>query len=480
LNTFLLLAAALLGADSPKPNIIWFVVEDMSAHFSCYGEKAISTPIVDNLARDGTRFSKAFVTGPICSISRSAMITGMYQTAIGAQHHRSGRGTEKIQLPAGVVPVPVLFQQAGYYTSNGSFPQIARGKTDYNFEFNQSMYNGSDWAGRKKGQPFFAQVQIHGGKYREGKNWDNIVQRELGKPMDPNSPLLKLPPYYPDDPVIRSDWARYLDTVRYTDKIVGQVLERLKNEKELENTVLFFWTDHGISHARGKQFLYDEGIHVPLVISGKGIAKGIVRDDLVSHIDIAATSLSLGGIRVPQWMQGKDILAKDYKKREYIFAARDRADETVDHIRCARSSSFKYIRNYLNQRPHLQPNAYKDGKEIVIQLRKLHEQKKLNAIQELIFSPTRPAEELYDLEKDPWEINNLAMNPSYATQMEAHRKALKEWESQSNDTGRKPETSSRYDSDMAMYLNDIKRSPERLSIIQRNIQQMKEWASQGK
>ena len=342
------------------------------------------------------------------------------------------------------------------------------------------MYNGSDWTGRKKGQPFFAQVQIHGGKYREGKNWDNIVQRELGKPMDPNSPLLKLPPYYPNDPVIRSDWARYLDTVRYTDKIVGQVLERLKNEKELENTVLFFWTDHGISHARGKQFLYDEGIHVPLVISGKGIAKGIVRDDLVSHIDIAATSLSLGGIRVPQWMQGKDILSRDYKAREFIFAARDRADETVDHIRCARSSKFKYIRNYLNQRPHLQPNAYKDGKEIVIQLRNLHDQKKLNEIQEQIFKPVRPQEELYDLEKDPWEIHNLAGNPAYAEQLEQHRKALKEWEIQSNDTGRTPESVSRYDSDMAVYLNDIKRSPERLAIIQKNIQQMKNWASQGK
>lgn len=452
----------------------------MSAHFSCYGEKAVSTPVVDGLAKNGTRFSKAFVTGPICSISRSAMITGMYQTAIGAQHHRSGRGTEKIQLPTGVVPVPVLFQQAGYYTSNGSFPQIARGKTDYNFEFSQTIYDGSDWSKRKDGQPFFAQVQIHGGKYREGKNWDNIVQRELGRPTDPNSPLLKLPPYYPDDPVIRSDWARYLDTVRYTDKIVGQVIERLKTEKQLENTVLFFWTDHGISHARGKQFLYEEGIHVPLVISGKGIPKDQIRNDLVSHIDIAATSLSLAGVPVPEWMQGKNILAKDYKKREYIFAARDRADETVDHIRCARSSKFKYIRNYLNQRPHLQPNAYKDGKEILVQLRKLHEQKKLNDIQELIFKPVRAPEELYDLEKDPWEIHNLAGDPAFARQLEQHRKALKDWEIQSNDTGRAPESNFRYDSDMAVYLNDIKRSPDRLAIIQKNIQQMKDWAKEGK
>lgn len=478
---FLLLANLILADASPstRPNIVWFVVEDMSANFSCYGEKAIHTPHVDALTKTGTRFSNAFVTGPICSISRSAMITGMYQTAIGAQHHRSGRGVEKIHLPPDVTPVPTLFQKAGYYTSNGSFPQLAKGKTDYNFEYNPNIYNGNDWSGRKKGQPFFAQVQIHGGKFREGKNWSTIVQKELGNPTDPNSPLLKLPPYYPDDPVIRADWARYLDTVRYSDKIAGQVIDRLKQENLLDNTILFFWTDHGISHARGKQFLYEEGIHVPLVISGKGIRPGEVRDDLVSHIDIAATSLAQAGVEIPVWMQGKNILGKDYRPREFVFAARDRADETVDHIRCARSSQFKYIRNYLNQRPHLQPNAYKDGKEILVQLRKLHEEKKLNAIQELIFAPSRAEEELYDLEKDPWEINNLAGNPAFSKELDRHRKALKDWEFQSNDTGRTAETPARYDSDMTVYLGPNRNAAKNV-LLRKNIELMKQWAREGK
>src|SRR5262245_16517441 len=169
-----LLAGPAVAAEPVKrPNIVWFIVDDMSANFSCYGEKTIQTPNVDRLAREGTRFSRAFVTAPVCSPCRSALITGMYQTSIGAHHHRSGRGAEKIYLPDGVAPVPVLFQQAGYYTCIGS-PQTQfkkPGKTDYNFEWDPKMYDGTDWSGRKPGQPFFMQVQLHGGKYRHGKPW---------------------------------------------------------------------------------------------------------------------------------------------------------------------------------------------------------------------------------------------------------------------------------------------------------------------
>ena len=301
---FLLLCALTVSStntvETSKPNIVWVVVEDMSAHFGCYDEKAIATPNLNQLATKGTRFSHAFVTGPICSISRSAMITGMYQTSIGAQHHRSGRGSLKINLPKEVVPVPTLFQKAGYHTSNCAFPQIAKGKTDYNFEFNPKMYDGNDWANRKKDKPFCTQIQLHGGKFREGKNWDDLVLKELGKPSDPNSPLIKLPPYYPNDPVIRNDWAAYLDTIRLTDKLLGQLIERIKNENVYDNTIIFFWTDHGISHARGKQFLYEEGIHVPLVVHGPKVASNKVRDDLVEHIDIAASSLAFAGISIPK------------------------------------------------------------------------------------------------------------------------------------------------------------------------------------
>ncbi len=467
------------AVDVAKPNILWILVEDMSAHFSCYGEKAISTPNLDQLAIEGMLFSRAFVTGPICSISRSAMITGMYQTSIGAQHHRSGRGTIKINLPQNVVPVPTLFQQAGYYTSNGAFPQLNKGKTDYNFEFKQNIYDGNDWSLRKKNQPFFAQIQLHGGKYREGKNWSELVQKELGQPTDPNSPLLKLPPYYPNDPIIRKDWADYLDTIRLTDKQLGQILDRLKKENILDNTIIFFWTDHGISHARGKQFLYEEGIRVPLVIRGPKVAANKVRDDLIEHIDIAASSLAFAGIPIPKSMQGKNIFANDYKPREFVYSARDRADETVEHMRAVRSNEFKYIRNYLNERPHLQPNGYKDGKKILIRMKELFDQGKLDPIQSQIYAAKRPKEELYDLRNDPWEIKNLASDENYAAELKRHRKALADWEIAINDLGKIPESEAQYDSDMEAYLGP-KKGASKNAILLKNIEQMKQWAKEGK
>ncbi len=366
----------------------------MSANFGCYGERLIETPVVDRLAREGTRFAKAFVTAPVCSPCRSALITGCYQTTIGAHHHRSGRGVEKIHLPADVTPLPVLFQQAGYYTCiSGPLGEkkVTGDKTDYNFEWDRKMYDGADWSGRQAGQPFFMQVQLHGGKYRgngatRGDAWEQRVRRELGEPT--RSADVTLPIYYPRDPVLLEDWARYLDTVRYTDKEVGDVLGRLVEEGILDQTVVCFMTDHGISHARGKQFLYDEGLHVPLLLRGPGVAAGKVREDLVEHIDLAATSLALAGIAIPTWMQAQNLLADDYRPRAEVFAARDRCDETVDHLRSVRTERYKYIRNYLAGRPHLQPNRYKDGKQIVARLRELHAAGELDALQEeLLFAP---------------------------------------------------------------------------------------------
>ncbi len=473
-----------------RPNILWIVVDDMSASFSCYGEKLIETPNVDRLAREGTRFTRAFITCPVCSPCRSALITGMYQTSIGAHHHRSGRGVEKIHLPEGVQPVPVLFQKAGYFTCIGG-PLVwgkgeSLGKTDYNFEWDRAMYAGNDWSNRKlvAQQPFFMQVQLHGGKYREGRNWPEVVRRELGTPTDPDLVALlpHLPPYYPRDPLILEDWARYLDAVRYTDKQVGEVLGRLEKEGILEQTVVFFMTDHGISHARGKQFLYDEGMHVPFVVRGPGVEKGKVRDDLIEHIDLAATSLALAGIELPKSMQGRDLLAKSYVPRDAVFAARDRCDETVDHIRAVRTERFKYIRNYLPDRPHLQPNRYKDNKPIVKRLRELHAAGKLDELQEkLLFSPTRPAEELYDLRNDPFEIKNLASDPSHRQTLVEMRERLARWEVTTNDRGRQPESAAMYDSDMAVYLGEMGGKPNaQPEVLRKNIELMKKWAREGK
>lgn len=474
----------LRGAEPSRPNILWIIVDDMSPHFSSYGETLIETPHVDRLAKRGIRFSNAYVTAPVCSPNRSAFITGMYQTSIGAHHHRSGQGELKIHLPDGIRPIPELFQEAGYYTAITGWPNRDRrstGKTHYNFEWDQAMYDGPDWGKRQPGQPFFAQVHLPGGKHRGRtlESFDQVsarVEELLGSRTDPAE--VQLPPYYPDDPVIRKDWAAYLDSVRLTDKFVGDVVERLKEEGDYEDTVVLFMTDHGISHARGKQFLYDEGLHVPLVIAGPTIESGQVRDDLVEHIDIAALSLGRAGIEIPQNMQARDILSKDYQRRTAIFAARDRCDETVDHIRALRTERYKYIRNLLPNRPHLQPNRYKDGKEILKALRRAHGAGTLNEAQELLFTPTRPKEELYDLRNDPFEVHNLAGDPKHQSQLMKLRKRLNDWMQRTQDRG--PESEAMYDSNMAVFANSPNVDAEQARILDRNIALMKRWAAEGK
>lgn len=486
---FSILASGALAAD--RPNILWFVVDDMSANFSCYGEKTIQTPNVDRLAKEGTMFTHAFVTAPVCSPCRSALITGMYQTTIGAHHHRSGRGTMKIELPNNVAPVPALFQRAGYYTCIGSGlindnPAKGKkakgkggggfGKTDYNFEYDPKIYDSADWNGRKEGQPFFMQVQLGGGKLRGGKSaqaaaLSQRAEKELGGAT--KAEAVTLPPYYPRDPVLLEDWAAYLDAVRFTDQHVGKVLARLEKEGLLENTLVIFMTDHGISHARGKQFLYNEGTHIPLVVRGPGIAKNVVRDDLVMQVDLAPLSLAAAGIPIPDKMQGRDILAKDYKPREEVFAARDRCDETVERIRSVRTDQYLYIRNFYPSRPHLQPNAYKDGKSIVQQLRALHADGKLDPLREkLFFSPERPPEELYDWKADPWQVKNLADDPAHKDTLEKLRSHLDKWIVDTGDKG--PESEAMYDSDMQEYLG--KGNPE----VEKNIALMKQWAKEGR
>lgn len=495
MNRTVLVLVLLLGgrsvapaADRPaRPHVLWFVVDDMSANFSCYGETRVQTPHVDRLAREGTRFAHAFVTAPVCSPCRSALITGMYQTNIGAHHHRSGRGAETIRLPDGVVPVPALFRQAGYFTCIGSgLPGQGRagrtgkaealGKTDYNFTWDASIYDSHDWAGRQPDQPFFMQVQLAGGKLRGGtdesaRKLSERAAKEFGAAVRADEVVL--PPYYPRDPVLLRDWAAYLDAVRFTDQHVGAVLGRLEREGQLERTLIVFMTDHGISHARGKQFLYDEGTHIPFVVRGPGIPRGAVRHDLIEHIDLAALSLSAAGIPLPARMQARDVFAAKYTPREAVFAARDRCDETVERLRSVRTERFLYVRNFHPQRPHLQPNAYKDGKSIVQTLRSLHDAGRLDALSErLLFRPTRPPEELYDWRADRWQTNDLAGDPRHRSTLESLRSRLDRWMEETHDHG--PESESRYDSDMKVYVGRGN------TTVEQNIALMKRWAREGK
>ncbi|MBM3846320.1 MAG: sulfatase [Verrucomicrobia bacterium] len=467
-----------------RPNIVWIMVDDMSPHLSCYGETTIKTPHLDRLATEGARFTRAFVTGPICSISRSALMTGCYQTAIGCQNHRSSTPRWPIQLPSGMKPIPQLLREAGYHTSNLSFQDFMKSggnvgvaKTDYNFIWDRAAtYDLTHWTSRAPGKPFFVQVQLHGGKHRgqaPRSDWPTKVKTTLGSITRAED--VKLPPSLPDDPVIREDWAQYLDTVRYTDWEVGQIIDRLKQAGELDRTLILFWTDHGISHVRAKQFLYDAGLHVPLLVRGPGVPAGTVRNDLVEHIDIAAATLTFAKIPQPSSMQAKNPFSVERAEKPFVFAARDRADETVDRIRSVRSLRYKYIRNFYPSRPYLQPNRYKDEKAIVRTMRRLHTEKKLTSEQSLIMAETRPQEEFYDLNLDPHELRNLAEDPLHQQALEEHRRALDEWMIRTDDRGREAESE-------AVYLDAIyDQRPEggrgqTNATFEHNVELMRRWS----
>jgi arylsulfatase A-like enzyme len=430
-----------IAKQSKKPNILWILAEDASAHIGCYGETAIKTPNLDNLAAEGIRFDNAFVTCPVCSPCRSAFVTGIYQTTLGAHNHRSQSDTGKakaspqyyksFELPDAVPMITDLFRKAGYYTTNGKYKsglsKLTSGKTDYNFINPTPPYDGIDWRDCPNDKPFFSQIQLGGGKSRGDKSSNDIKD-------------FTLPPYYPDHKVMRDDWKTYLNSWLKQDREVGEIVQELKDAGKLDNTVIFFLTDHGISHIRGKQFLYEEGIRVPLIVRfPDGHLANTVRDDLTIHIDLAPTSLALAGIEIPAYFQGRDIFAKKLTPRDFIVTARDRCDETIEIIRCVRTRQYKYIRNFLSYRPHAQPNQYKDGKEISKTMRKLHEEGELNELQARIFNPTRPTEELYDIKSDPNETKNLATNPRYAKQLAKLRKTLYGWMIETKDLGLIPE-----------------------------------------
>jgi len=478
---FLLMGSHTLLLSAERPNIVWIVVDDMSSHFGYQGEKLVNTPHVDRLAKEGVVFSRAYATAPVCSAFRSAMITGMYQTTIGAHHHRSGRGKLKIELPAGVRTVPELFREAGYYTSIADASGKRTGKKDYNFVYDKhKLYDGFDYNHRAAGQPFFAQFHLRGGKLRNVERWYKEAKEGLKHLVDRKA--VKLPPYYPDHPVIREDWAQYLDSVNYTDVEVGRIMDRLKRDDALKNTIVFFLTDHGISSARGKQFLYEEGIHIPFVVWAPGLLpKDKIRDDFIAHIDLAATSIHLAGIALPDGMQGRPLFHPEAKPREFVVSARDRCDATVDRIRSIRSGNYKYIRNFYPLRPYLQPSQYKDTKPFMPVLRELYAAGKLNAVQSLHLAETRPEEELYDLSTDPWEIDNLAADPVHRESLIGLRALLDDWIIESDDKGRHQEPMAMYDSDMAPSLqNARKRSPQAAAEKEANIALMKRWLSEGK
>ena len=430
-----------------RPNVLWIYLEDVSGWFGCYGETLIETPSIDALAATGTKFTRFYTPAGVCSATRSAIVTGMMQTSIGAHHHRSCRSSfrgrqmgeyDKNVLPEHVIPLPVRFRRAGYWTFNEG------GKDDYNFEFRTdefydfvprkrrgwgpaALVAGECWQARKPGQPLFGQVQLGGGKL--GKRAAKVTDRST----------VKVPAYYPEIPEVREEIAHHYDCLLKTDEQVGKVIAALKRDGLYENTVIFLFSDHGMKLHRHKQFLYEGGIHMPLIVAGKEVEAGGVRDDLVSGIDVAAASLAVAGLEVPESMEGRNFLAANYCPREYVVAARDRCDYTIDRIRAVVTPRFKYLRNYLTDRPFMQP-SYKDGWPVSKRFREMMAAGEMNETQLIFFGTDRVPEELYDLTTDPHEIHNLAQHPRYATELERHRALLAKWNDETRDQGQQPES----------------------------------------
>ncbi|MBN1344071.1 MAG: sulfatase-like hydrolase/transferase [Phycisphaerae bacterium] len=419
-----------------RPNIVWLTSEDTSPDLACYGTPLVKTPNLDRLASQGARYTNAFATGPVCSASRSGFMTGMYQTSIGAHQHRSHR-KDGYALPEPVEVITEYFRRAGYYTANVTTPAPGvkgTGKTDFNFTPKRKPFDGTDWSRRGPGQPFFAHVNL--------VLTHRDFVRDKANPIDPAK--VQLPPYYPDPPLARRDWADYLESIQVLDGQIGKVLDRLEREGLSGNTLVIYFGDHGRPHVRGKQWLYEGGIRVPLIVRWPGhVAAGAVVDDLVSLIDLAPTSLAAAGIAPPGHLQGNVFLGAGAKKRECVFAARDRCDETSDRIRCARTKRWKYIRNYHPDRAYTQFNSYKYRQYPVLALMQvLQQQGKLTPAQALFMAPRRPREELYDLEKDLHEIRNLCEDPGAAAVLGELRKALDAWIEQTKDRGAVAESES--------------------------------------
>lgn len=425
-----------LGAPE-RPNILWLIAEDLGPHLSCYETAEVSTPNLDRMAREGVRFTR-FYSGNVCSPSRSALMTGMYATTIGAHNHRSHR-TDGYQLPTGVRVLTDWMRDAGYFTANVvTLPPACRfkgtGKTDWNFSYRGKPFDSKDWTNLKTHQPFYAQINFQ------------ETHRPYKAPKRADPAKVAIPPYYPDHPITRTDLASYLDAVTELDRKVGRVLEQLEKDGLAENTVVLFFGDNGQSHVRGKQFCYEEGLNVPLIVRWpkslprpKGLKPGSVDSRLLESIDLAPTALEIAGASVPPKMQGRPFWGpRAASDRKYVFGARDRCDETVMRIRTVRDERYRYIRNFTPQTPLLAPNAYKERQYPVWNLLKeLHAKGQLTPAQEALCQPLLAPEELYDLQTDPFEIHNLASSSSRGHQrtLKRLRQTLEDWIRDTHDQG---------------------------------------------
>ncbi|HZE97615.1 MAG TPA: sulfatase [Planctomycetota bacterium] len=438
---FLLLGVSASQEPAARPNILWITCEDISPNVRCFGDEYAVTPNIDRFTAQGVKYTRAFAPIGVCAPSRSTLILGTFACSAGTQHMRcNGPRPEYLRC------FPEYLREAGYYCSNNE-------KTDYNFPAPKAAWDESSrkahWRGRKPGQPFFSvfniltshesQIRIPEAQYQKRTAGFTAAERH-----DPAQ--APLPPYHPDTPEVRKDWARYADMITLMDKEVGQYLKELEDDGLAGDTLVFYFSDHGAGMPRSKRWLYDSSLLVPMAIrfpeKWKSLAPsgaGTSTDRLISFVDYGPTVLSLVGAKIPEHMQGKPFLgARAAEAREYIHGFRDRMDERYDLLRCVRDRRWKYIRNYRPDRIWSQYIGYMYEMPTMAAWQKLHDEGRLNEVQDRFFR-TKPAEELYDTDADPWEIRSLAEAPEHRETLERLRNELRRWLLEIRDLGFLPE-----------------------------------------
>lgn len=420
-----------IEANEP-PNFLWIVSEDNSPFFGCYGDEFATTPTFDKLASEGILYENAFANAPVCAPARSTIITGMYPPSMGTQNMRS-----RYPTPESIKFFPQYLREAGYYCTNNA-------KEDYNMIKPEGVWDESSkkahYKNRKEGQPFFAIFNL-------GVSHESSIHKSIPNDSLRHDPAkVILPPYHPDTPEMRHDWAQYYDKIEDLDGQVAAILKELEDAGLAENTIVGYYGDHGGVIARSKRFIYESGTHVPMIWRFPDRYKhlapskpGSKTDRLVSFVDLAPTMLSLAGIDVPDYMQGKAFLGdQQTQPREYVHLFRGRMDERIDMVRAVRDKQFRYIKNYMPHRIYGQYIEYLWRAPSCRSWEEAYKAGKCNKAQSA-FWEQKPAEELYDVTIDPWEVNNLAADPQYAHVLERMREEKERWMSEIRDTGLMPE-----------------------------------------
>jgi len=427
----LLSATGAAAEETRSPNILWIIAEDMSPDLGCYGNKVVTTPSIDGLAAKGMRFSNVFTTAPACAPSRTALATGVYQTTLGA-HHMRYSAELRPDLPEPVKVLPELMRKNGYYTGNiKGICGTGTGKDDWQFNVPGKSWDTRSWEALTKHQPFFAQIN------------SSQSHRGFSSPKNIAKEKITIPPYYPDHPVSRHDWAGYYNEINKFDRQVGAILKRLEAEDLAKNTIVCVFSDHGRPMIRGKNWLYDSGTRIPLVIyfpegmtKPKGYQAGKTNTKLLSAIDLVAETVLMAGGKVPDWMQGRSFLREDSKPRNYIHTAADRFGDVDTCSRAVRTDRFKYIRNF---KTHGSINefttAYRRATHPIYHLLNIMGEKNLlTPVQSQLLKPLAE-EELYDLENDPYETVNLIGNREFDRVYKELKDRMMQWIKSSKDKG---------------------------------------------